>query len=328
VIIEYDDDGWCPRRNKPCEKIKRSLNGVCVMEHQGCRYVICPLYLGTALPMLVPLRYDPDDCSDVVFVNEQIIHTPPSPRVDFVMAHPGTREMAGVELQSINITGNIRKLYNELSGRKHKDKDHDKLVDSYNRGVNQTNMLKYLGTQILQKGSFFRYIGIPYIVLIQEPNLQYILRQVPVTQVSPEDANLIFYSVDLDENGDLQPVRQYEVDVGHLPHVENPSFVMALLQKHTSFDLSPEDARREFEERVFRRAEKKGLLHPYHVKRMALLEAEMEELCECGHTRREHWGGPCVSGELIGVDGAIPELDPCPCTEFVRAVPSQVCILA
>jgi hypothetical protein len=307
MILEHDEDGWCKHRKEPCEKRRLSLNGVCMISDSAGPTIICPRRLYQALAFIPPLHFKENELADVVMTTEQRVLKDENYQIDFVAFHPGdARIVVPIEVQAVNIVGNVGDEYKHLIGEgPPSDKKH---------APNRTNMHRYLLMQLIQKGSVLQHVGLPYYVIIQEANLQYVLKKTAEFDYlrPPDQADVIFFSVDLDEQWELKLIRKVGVDWA--------TFLRALLQAFLQDLPSPEDALADFLHLVHKRALDQGLLHAYHAKVAEKVEAEWGEVCTCGHTRRQHngWEGPCNEGALIGFEGSLADVDWCECNGFVK----------
>jgi len=318
MILETDENGHCSYLGGPCRKLRNSKNGVCVAQTRDCLdpsldgdrpFILCPQRMLPALGIILGHHYGSDMGSVVLVPEQPLREKPPTKKIDYVSVLPGTRNMAAIEVQTIGIRGNIGEEYHHLLGDDPED------FESRVQGTNQADMLGLLIMQLVQKGSFLRHIGMPCYVLIQEPNLNYLMNQIPVAAVPPAVADITIFSVDLDGDA-LVPVRTLGVNLGEL--AQGGSLLGALSQRYVGGLPSPQVALATFEDRVIRRAENRGLYHGYRAEVWGQLQEELGAMCQCGHSRREHDSeGACTSGEVVGFDGPIPETEPCPCTGFV-----------
>jgi hypothetical protein len=231
-----------------------------------------------------------------------------SPRSDFVAFLPGSRAAHGrlnlitIEVQAVGITGNVGQQYQFWA----KGKSQEGLADT--ASANQVNSYSFLVTQIIQKGGFLRHIGVPNHVLLQEPNLSYLMDRIPFTPV-PSDGDIIFTSVDLAAGDQLEVQRVVRADFSDFLESFGRRFVIA----------EPEQARQDYEDSVVSHAEKLGLYHDHLTRILEQLNAEESVLCSCGHSRQEHAfrSGICRTGEVTGLTPeGIPETKDCECQRF------------
>jgi hypothetical protein len=288
--------GFCRFRNGPCKKALRSKNGVCSLSFEGKHVAICPDRL---LPAVELIRSGLLPTARTV---EQTEAPDPSGwgRSDFVLLDYDTGKTVPIEIQAVNITGNISHAWSAWK--------EGEVQSTGNARLNQTNMYKYLQYQILKKASAQVREGNQLVVAVQDINFHYLHKRTPFSRVSPSEADVLFYVLSLTDTGvalsDIVGVKlSATLDLRREP--KEKGLIEAIL-----FGLEDQKA---YVSDIRDRARKRGSSSKFEAEDRDRFFAMAEAACaNCGHRRDEHQNGEgaCTIPGMLGFE------DECKCLTY------------
>jgi hypothetical protein len=254
----------CPFAGNPCEKLLQYGFGYCSVQYktkydkESQIYAVCDHRLD-GVPVLHAVS-DYFGKNDRVQLADELKFTNPDQSFDFIAIDPKTDDFIVIETQAIDLRGGgVGPAWESIFDGKPADwrsyfskEAVDKgRKDNIAYGVNMANITKRLGSQVADKGSLLKHIGIKLYVIAQDRCFSYFANRIPAEWTSDRNAPWDITFITFDYTGVTRPDGSLEIAHKQTVRTTHVSFSEAISKSTSS--LTRDDILKRVKDKLRRR---------------------------------------------------------------------------
>lgn len=231
----------CPFADNPCEKFLQYGFGYCSVQYKTKSdpspqvYAVCDHRLdGEPVRHAIAEHYG---ANERVRLTDELRFTDPDQSFDFIALDTGTDDFIVIETQAIDLRGGgvgpawesvfegQPAMWREYFSREAVQKGRK---DTIAYGVNMANITKRLGSQVADKGSLLRQIGVKLYVIAQDRCFQYFASRIPVEWTTDRNGTWDITFITFDYTGEMLPDGRLEIAYCQTQRTTHTSFSEAI----------------------------------------------------------------------------------------------------